>query len=262
MKWEELTSPEFARAVEECGGACIMAMGVLEKHGEHLPLGTDTLNAHRACCLAAEREKAIVFPPWYFGQIYEAKHFPGCLTISPALMMQLFEEVFAEIARNGLKKIILYVGHGGNHYMAPFLAQCQLSRRRDYLIYVKEDRLNEERRRRWKEITETEEHGHACECETSISLANHAQLVRMDAVPGEPATSLDRLNVPGAYTAVWWYAKYPEHYAGDGRAGTAEKGEKLRELIVEDLVDFLRAVKSDEVGPALLEEFYGRVVGE
>lgn len=262
MKWEELTSPEFARAVEEAERVCVLAMGVLEKHGEHLPLGTDFLNSHKVCALAAEREKAVVFPPWYFGQIYEAKHFPGCLTVSPGLMLRLFEEVFSDIARNGLKKIILYIGHGGNNALAPFLAQAQLSRRRDYLVYVKKDRLNEERRKKWKEIVETDEHGHACECETSISLANHAQLVRMDAVPEKPATALKRLNVPGAYTAVSWYSNYPEHYAGDARAASAEKGEKLRELVVEDLIDFIRAVKEDKVGPALLDEFYGRVVGE
>ena len=182
--------------------------------------------------------------------------------MSPGLMLRLFEEVFSDIARNGLRKIILYIGHGGNNALAPFLAQAQLSRRRDYLVYVKKDRLNEERRKKWKALLETDEHGHACECETSISLANHAQLVRMDAVPDGPATALKRLKVPGAYTAVSWYANYPEHYAGDARAATAEKGEKLRELVVEDLIDFIRAVKEDKVGPALLDEFYGRVVGD
>ncbi len=262
MRWEELTSPEFARAAEEARGVCVLAMGVLEKHGEHLPLGTDTLNSYRICSMAAEREKAVVFPPWYFGQVYEAKHFPGCLTISPTLMLALFDEVFSEIARNGLKKIILYIGHGGNHYMAPFLAQCQLSRRRDYLIYVKTGGLSEERGKEWKALLDTDEHGHACECETSISLANHAHLVRMNAIPDKPATSLDRTKVPGSYTAVSWYAKYPEHYAGDARPATAEKGEKLRELTVADLAEFIRAVKEDEVGPVLLEEFYGRVAGD
>ena len=33
MKWEELTSSVFARAVEEAEKVCVLAMGVLEKHG-------------------------------------------------------------------------------------------------------------------------------------------------------------------------------------------------------------------------------------
>jgi creatinine amidohydrolase len=72
MQWENLTSPDFAAAQRETG-VCVLALGVLERHSEHLPLGTDFLNAHRLACLAAEREPAVVFPPFYFGQIYPAR---------------------------------------------------------------------------------------------------------------------------------------------------------------------------------------------
>ena len=76
MQWENLTSPDFATAVRETG-VCILTFGVLERHSEHLPLGTDYLNGHKLACLAAAREPAVVFPPFYFGQIYEARCFPG-----------------------------------------------------------------------------------------------------------------------------------------------------------------------------------------
>ncbi len=259
MKWEELTAPDFARAVGEVKGVCVVATGVLEKHGEHLPLGTDMLNAHAICALAAEREKAVVFPQWFFGQIYEARHFPGCVTLSPRMLVELFLEILDEIARNGLGKIILYMGHGGNGSLLPFLAQCGLSGGRDYLAYVKSGWFSEDRSRAFREILETDEHGHACECETSVSLATHPHLVKMDAVPEEPARAKKRLKVPGAFTGISWYASYPEHYAGDARSASAEKGRKLRELQVDDLADFIRAVKADEAGPALLSEFYDRV---
>ncbi|MHC4201288.1 MAG: creatininase family protein [Planctomycetota bacterium] len=259
MKWEELTAPDFARAVDEAKGVCVVATGVLEKHGEHLPVGTDVMNSHRLCVLAAEREPAVVFPQWYFGKIYEAKHQPGCVAVGPELLLKLFEEVIGEIARNGLRKIILYLGHGGNKHLLPFVAQCTQHERRDYLVYVKSYELTGDRARAWGEIVETQVHGHACECETSISLANHPDLVKMDAVPGDPALPMKRLEVPGAYTAVSWYADHPGHYCGDARPATAEKGRKLRELMVEDLAEFIRAVKADRAGPALLSEFYDRV---
>lgn len=259
MKWEELTAPDFARAVEEAGGICIIATGVLEKHGEHLPVGTDVLNAHRLCVLAAEREPAVVFPQWYFGKIYEAKHQPGCVAVGPELLLKLFEEVMGEIARNGLTKIILYLGHGGNRHLLPFVAQCTQHGRRDYLVYVKSYDLTGERAREWREILETDVHGHACECETSISLANHPQLVKMDAVPDEPGLPMKRFEVPGAYTAISWYADHPGHYRGDARAATAEKGERLREIMVADTAEFIGAVKNDNRGPELLAEFYDRV---
>ena len=55
MQWENLTAGEFKKAMENTG-VCIIAMGVLEKHGDHLPLGTDFLNGHKLACLAAEKE--------------------------------------------------------------------------------------------------------------------------------------------------------------------------------------------------------------
>ena len=76
MQWENLTATDFATAARETG-VCVLATGVLEKHSEHLPLGTDFLNGHRIACLAAEQEPAVVFPPFYFGQIYEARCFPA-----------------------------------------------------------------------------------------------------------------------------------------------------------------------------------------
>ena len=42
MRWEELTGDRFAEAVEECGGGCAIPLSVVERHGRHLPMGTDT----------------------------------------------------------------------------------------------------------------------------------------------------------------------------------------------------------------------------
>ena len=83
MQWEHLTATDFAAAARDTG-VCILSIGVLEKHSEHLPLGTDFLNGHRVACMAAEKEPAVVFPPFYFGQIYEARCFPGTITLKPA----------------------------------------------------------------------------------------------------------------------------------------------------------------------------------
>ena len=57
MQWEQLTATEFAAAVRETG-VCVIAMGVVEKHSEHLPLGTDYLFGHAIACRAAEIEPA------------------------------------------------------------------------------------------------------------------------------------------------------------------------------------------------------------
>ena len=68
MNWEELTAPEFEKAVAECGEVCILPTGVIEKHGDHVPLGMDAINAHEVAERAAAVEPVMVFPFYYFGQ--------------------------------------------------------------------------------------------------------------------------------------------------------------------------------------------------
>jgi creatinine amidohydrolase len=258
MQWENLTSPDFARAVHETG-VCVLAMGVLERHSEHLPLGTDFLNGHELAVRAAEREAAVVFPPFYFGQIYEARAFPGAFTIKPALLLELLQAVLDEIARNGFHKIVIVNAHGGNAHLIPFLAQSQLWEQKPYSLYWFNGDLGEERRKTWEATLETELHGHACECETSITLANFPELVQMDAVPKQPGEPLGRLqHLPGAFTGIGWYADYPDHYAGDARKASAEKGHILRQLEVDTLAEFIALVKTDGVVPALEKEFFQR----
>jgi creatinine amidohydrolase len=55
FKMEELTSPQFAKAVELSGGVCIIPLGIIEKHGPHLPLGTDLFEAREAATAAAKK---------------------------------------------------------------------------------------------------------------------------------------------------------------------------------------------------------------
>jgi creatinine amidohydrolase len=101
---------------------------------------------------------------------------------------------------------------------------------------------------------------HACECETSISLANHPELVKMDRLPAEPAGPLNRLNdLPATFAGISWYSNYPDHYAGDARSASAEKGQALRQILVDSLAEYIAAVKADHVIPDLNKEFFARV---
>jgi creatinine amidohydrolase len=258
MQWENLTSGAFAKAVRETG-VCVIGMGVLERHSDHLPLGTDYLNAHRIACLAAEKEPAVVFPPFYFGQIYEARCFPGALTVRPTLLMDLIQSVLDEIGRNGFGKIILYNGHGGNTHLLRFLAQCTLWEQKPYSLYVPLHSMTPEQNAQWQQIRESTIGGHACEFETSMVMANYPDLPQMDAVPGESAAPLGRLrHLPPTHAGIGWYADYPEHYAGDARTASAEKGQALVGWMVETLAVYIAAVKADEVVPALEREFFER----
>jgi creatinine amidohydrolase len=66
--------------------------------------------------------------------------------------------------------------------------------------------------------------------------------------------------VPDVYTGIWWYASYPNHYAGEGDKATRELGELVTEGRLTQLVNALRAVKADTQAPAMQKEFFDRVL--
>ena len=89
VHWEELTASDFREGIHRSAGVCLLPFGILEKHGPHLPLGTDLLDVRYAALHAAEQEYTVVFPEYYFGQIAEAKHEPGTMAYSRGMQMAL-----------------------------------------------------------------------------------------------------------------------------------------------------------------------------
>ena len=137
VKWEELTSDDFLDAIHKAQGICLLPFGIVEKHGPHLPLGTDLINVRYVAMRGAEQEYAVVFPEYFAGQIFEARHEPGTIAYSARLQMELLQETTDEMARNGCKKIVIVNGHGGNVHLLPFFAQAQLAApAKDYVVYV------------------------------------------------------------------------------------------------------------------------------
>lgn len=70
VNWEELTAGDFVKAIERARGTCLLPIGIVEKHGPQLPLGTDLINVRYVSQKGAEQEFAVVFPAYYFGQIF------------------------------------------------------------------------------------------------------------------------------------------------------------------------------------------------
>ncbi len=261
MKWSELTSVNFSKAVAACQGVCLLPLGVIEKHGDHLPLGTDLFTGQEIACRAAEIEPAVVFPEYYFTQIHEAKHQPGCIAIRGEVMWSLLENVCDEIARNGLRKIIFVNAHGGNNSFLAYFVLMMLEKQKDYIIYMHQaGSRHPDFEERWNQLKQTKEDGHAGEQETSVIMAILPELVKMEDLPEKPGAALRRLkHLPNLGTPVNWYSNYPDHYAGDGHYGTLEKGELLMESFVKRLVQVIKAVKADTETERLYKEFFSRI---
>jgi creatinine amidohydrolase len=260
MRWEELTADQFPQAVAQAQGVCLLPLACLERHGHHLPLGTDMFIARELCRRAADIEPTLIFPDYVFTQILEARHCAGTIAIAPELMVSLLDNVCREIARNGLRKILFVNAHGGNHYLIRFFAQAQLASPRQHVIYVAEPILAAEDEAIIKAQWATTVDGHAGESETSMMLAFRPDLVHQtqirDETEGLPLNRLSALRQAGAYVSIGWYADHPTHYRGDGRAGTAEKGERQLAARARALANLIRVIKQDQTTPQLQAEFF------
>src|ERR1700722_127424 len=136
VKWEELTAEDFQKAIAKSQQTCVLPFGIIEKHGPQLPLGTDLLNVRYVVSHAVQQEYAVVFPEYYFGQIFEARHEPGTMAYSAKIQLELLKETTDEMGGNGRKKIVIVNGHGGNNHLLPFFAQSQMAMPHDYVVYV------------------------------------------------------------------------------------------------------------------------------
>lgn len=251
--WEELTAPDFVQAIKQSGGTCLLPFGILEKHGPQLPIGTDLLDVRHAALAAAGQEYAVVFPEYYFGQIFEARHQPGTIAYSREMQLNLLQETTDEMARNGCKKIVIVNGHGGNESLLPYFAQSQLAKEHDYVVYVlglvetppggpqKTDKLDM----------------HAGQSETSMMMISRPDLVHMDRANQQSGADQARQHLPeNLYTGIWWYARFPNHYSGEGATATHELGEWKMNGWIKAIVESIRAVKADQETLRLQNEFY------
>lgn len=257
VHWEELTAADFRDAIKQAQGTCLLPIGILEKHGPHLPLGNDLLNVRYAALSAAQQEYAVVFPEYFYGQIFEAKHQPGTVAYSRGLQLQLLQETTDEMARNGCKKVIIVNGHGGNPNLLNFFAQSQLEAPHDYVVYVQG--LARSAPGEPKHKSDPAGDQHAGESETSMSMIARPDLVHLDRATQESGADQARLKLPtGLYTGIWWYARFPNHYAGEGAAASRELGEFEAKTWIAAIVQSIRAVKADQESLRLQNEFYER----
>jgi len=253
-KWEELTAPDFVQAIHQSQGVCVLPFGIIEKHGPHLPLGTDLLDVRFAVANAVKQEYAVVFPEYYFGQIFEARQQPGTVAYSLSTQLTLLQETVSEMDRNGCKKIVIVNGHGGNNSLLPLFAQSQLASQRDYVVYVF-GLPNENVPGRPALKTPFDMHGG--EVETSNMLIARPDLVHQDRANSQSGADQKRQNLPeSVYTGIWWYARFPNHYAGDASTANKQLGEFDQKEWSKQIAEALKAIKADDVSLKLQNQFF------
>jgi creatinine amidohydrolase len=263
VRWDELTAGDWPRAMEASKETCILPFGVLEKHGLHSPIGTDILKVREEAQRAARREYAVVFPDYIYGQINEARHQPGTFALPPRVVWDLLEATLDEIGRNGFKRIVILNGHGGNPYLITYFMQSLLSKRRPYAVYYFNDpRPDPAFAEKVAKMHRSDPslNLHAGEDETARMLYMYPELMQLDRAQGESGADQKRHALPSdVYSPIWWYARFPNHYSGEGDKATRELGEALTEYRLARLAEVLKIIKADRQTLAVQDEFFDRV---
>ena len=246
------------QALQASKGTCALPFGIIEKHGPSGPLGTDLLNVRYTTGLAAREEYTIIFPEYYVGQIFEARHQPGTIAYSSRLQLEMLQETVSEMARNGCQKIIIVNGHGGNNFLLQYFAQTQLDSPKDYVVYaVMMGGGSAAELPAAARASKPGVDGHAGEGETSNIMAHRPELAHPERASTQSGADQNRLELPdGVYTGIWWFAKFPNHYQGDAAGATAARGDAATRASAARIANAIRAIKRDENGPKLQKEFF------
>lgn len=241
----EMTWPEARARFKEVDVA-LLPVGAIEQHGPHLPLDTDAFDAEylaNAVANACSDPKPVVLPMIPYGVSYHHDEFSGTISIGNDTLARMVYEIGMSAARNGVTKLVIINGHGGNEPSLNFAAQ-QINR--DAHIFVCVD-TGETSDVDVYSMIETPNDVHAGEIETSTSLALRPELVHMERaeklVPKFSSRYLDFTSKRG----ISWYA-FTKRISqsgvmGDPTKASAEKGRKMWEVMTRHLVTFVDVLK-------------------
>ena len=243
--WGTLTWPEIQAYLRQVDIA-LLPVGAIEQHGPHLPLDTDTFDADylaRRVAEACTDPKPLVLPVIPYGVSYHHNDFKGTLSINNESLSRLIYDIGMSVAANGINKLVIINGHGGNSPALNYAAQMI---NRDAHIFVCVD-TGETSDVDIAALVDTPNDVHAGEIETSTSLAVRPHLVRHEharrEIPRFSSRYLDFTSKRG----VAWYA-YTDKISesgimGDALRADAQKGQKIWEIMIAHLVALVEDIK-------------------
>jgi creatinine amidohydrolase/Fe(II)-dependent formamide hydrolase-like protein/7-cyano-7-deazaguanine synthase in queuosine biosynthesis len=251
----KLTWPE-AQVRFKAVDVAMLPVGAIEQHGPHLPIDTDAFDAEYLAHEVAKtcaKPRPIVLPLIAYGVSYHHADFSGTISISNETLAKLVYEVGMSAARNGITKLLIVNGHGGNAPALHFAAQLI---NRDAHIFTCVD-TGETSDADVNAMAETPSDIHAGEIETSTALAVRPELVRLDKARKYVPRFSSRYLDFSSKRSVDWYARTAKlsrsGVMGDPTKASREKGEKMWAVMIRNLVELVEHLKGMS-----LDEIYQR----
>ena len=262
-------APPDIRWFQERSDLILVPIGSLEQHGEHLPLGTDTITALEVSRRAAAKADVPYAPPFWAG--YSPQHMRatesgvGTVTLRAETLNAVLYDIARSLIHHGWNKLVFVNGHGSNtKVLDPLLRRIKYETGAFVALYkpyaeryigLLEDVL---------ENPPDETPGwHASELETSQVMAHNADLVRMDRAAQDRATVpawlpdsfIKKDGAPDVEFDGYQYFVFPMDHDEFSRTGvignpltaSAEKGEVALERFADHLVKAIDEFRPLEV---------------
>jgi creatinine amidohydrolase len=244
MELADLTWPAVAALPRTT--PIVFPIAALEQHGRHVPVFTDSLllgEVVRRVKLAPVAQRCLFAPLQWLGNSHHHLDFPGTLSATPRVYLDLLKDLAGCFLRHGFTRIVFVNGHGGNvvpAQQALFELKQEHRDRRDLLLLSLTY---------WDAAGNPAEQipgltqrqmGHACEWETSMILRLAPQLV-VGPVAEVAEVPFGKAFAPGYRAWVMPDRSEPGHI-GNPAAATTEKGEALFGFFAAGVAAYLERV--------------------
>jgi creatinine amidohydrolase len=238
--WEELSGIPGREELK-----FLLPIGAIEEHGPHLTLHTDALQAEKISEMAARRVPGvIVMPVISYGFCVDTMNYCGTVSLSAETILMLVADIVKNLYRHGFRKLLIYNGHGGNNGILDASLKNALAGLSgpgehclaDFNLYLSNS--YEKISGQVRELVKGRDYGHACEIETSVMLALAPEAVNMDKAVEE--------YMDGDQDTVWrvrdMQSASKSGIHGAANLATPEKGAKILEMLVGNLVALLKKI--------------------
>lgn len=234
MYMANYTSDDFKESLKK-SNIVILPIGSLEAHGHHLPLGTDIFSPRTFCKLLDEEigDRIWIGPEIPYGQSYDLTVYPGTINVPSQVFADYVYWVGKGMFENGMKKLIMLNGHGGNITALNLASEMLMKLGMDVLI------INW-----WLDysadiVAITGAQGHAGEDETSAILYYDSKLVRMEKATKNLIRPLLNVKFMGRAEKIYEHAM-----SGDATKATYEQGKQIFKVLTARLISDITILES------------------
>jgi creatinine amidohydrolase len=113
MQYELMRPAQIRQAIQE-RWPVVLPLGVLEYHGEHLPVGMDTLAVTKVLELLDKEMPLVILPPFYYGAASYAVAPPegkGTVHVNSGELLPFAKGLFRSLLRIGFRNVHFFIHH-------------------------------------------------------------------------------------------------------------------------------------------------------